>query len=514
MRKKEIATTILVMLLTAVMLTACTKEENETGTVEDVQKSTSQIIAVVNQDEGVEEPTGTINYSEEFIKTLDEEFFKQVSASEAEQGLADGTYAGELLFPADLSFNILNLNYANPQKIGVKYKISQEVEKSASDEAYDRIIEAYQTFNNRLSYAYINSLMEEIEMGQYNVAEIFRNDASNIEAAKKLLNGDYNSQLDLPTLSNDKVTFKEEDEKQYITAGEKYADIIENLYKEAYQTAHASVTSDFSDTPNLTEVDNAKSVMTSQLTSISAYKAEADDFTKEDGIYDQYKNSVDELVTATNNYITAVDSGNQEKIGAMKTALNKALGNMDPAPDFKPTTQLPDDNEINKAIVDIELEVGEVCKELVARSDRLKPEAMIENAMNSASEDGAQTKTYKDMILSEKASFKQKAQNISQAFGTAQSSNIQALNNAYEKNQESTFEAFEKVNKKVENDRDAIESSVKAFMRTAESNSADTRSRLGSFESMLSSAKVDGRVSSAVVKFLIQPIQLVEEDTF
>ena len=50
-------------------------------------------------------------------------------------------------------------------------------------------------------------------------------------------------------------------------------------------------------------------------------------------------------------------------------------------------------------------------------------------------------------------------------------------------------------------------------MRTAEGNSADTKKRLGSFEGMLSGAKVDGRVSSEVMKFLIQPIQLVEEDT-
>ena len=57
----------------------------------------------------------------------------------------------------------------------------------------------------------------------------------------------------------------------------------------------------------------------------------------------------------------------------------------------------------------------------------------------------------------------------------------------------------------------ALDASVNAFNRTAEANSLDTKTRLKAFSEILSNAKVEGRVSSDVIKFLIQPTMLVEK---
>ena len=87
MKKKTVTSLLLVFILViSLMITGCSKggsESKEKG-------STSGTIAIVNQDIGVENAGKTVNYSEEFIKTLDKKKYKVVSSASAEEGIKKG----------------------------------------------------------------------------------------------------------------------------------------------------------------------------------------------------------------------------------------------------------------------------------------------------------------------------------------------------------------------------------------------------------------------------------------
>ena len=68
-----------------------------------------------------------------------------------------------------MSANILNINYQNPQPIKLEYKISNKLNKASHDGTQDRVFETYKKFNDKLAYAYVNAILDEVELGQYNV---------------------------------------------------------------------------------------------------------------------------------------------------------------------------------------------------------------------------------------------------------------------------------------------------------------------------------------------------------
>ena len=143
---------VLVILLTMIIVfvvafAGCSNNKvTKKSNVED-SSSRKQTIAIVNQDVGVEYSGKIVNYSEEFVKT-----FKLVSSIDAEEGLKNGTYAGIIVFPGNLSSSILSINYKNPQTINLEYSISK---KEKFDDIYFQIYDVYKSFNNKLSYAYI-----------------------------------------------------------------------------------------------------------------------------------------------------------------------------------------------------------------------------------------------------------------------------------------------------------------------------------------------------------------------
>ena len=221
MRKKSngILMLVLLMLVTS-FFTGCGKSDTDVISTKKIKGTTGDMIAVVNQDAGIAYADRIVNYSEEFIKTLDEEDFDVVSSQTAEEGLENGTYAAILTFPGNLSARILNINYKNPQAVNIEYTISGSAEKSSYDAVYSQITDAYQTFNNKLSYAYMNALVEEVELGQYNVEAIFSNNNSSIAAARILANGNIFKVVEAMEMPETDVSFDNADASGYKAAGD------------------------------------------------------------------------------------------------------------------------------------------------------------------------------------------------------------------------------------------------------------------------------------------------------
>lgn len=306
--KRKILSLVLVSLLCiSGVLSGCNKEETRPKTSNKAETITvSEQIAVVNEDTGVEYPSGTVNYSDEFIKTLNEEVFTITSATDAEEGLKDGTYAGTLMFPANLSYMILNINYGNPQRIKLNYLISDIADKDLSDMTHKRIIDSYQEFNDRLSYAYINALLEEVEQGQNDVGKIFGNDASIIAAAERFSDGDYDSEYQEPVLPRNTLDYSEHNTDDYRTSGINYADDVDGLYKDAYKSAYDEQTKVQGNIPDKQAVIDAAKDMKALHDKVQSYNSDLANFANNE--LASYQSVVEDYITSVNSYMDAVDA--------------------------------------------------------------------------------------------------------------------------------------------------------------------------------------------------------------
>ena len=537
-KRKYLSFALVTILCISGVLSGCNKEEAKPKTTEKSDATTvSEQIAVVNEDTGVEYPSGTVNYSDEFIKTLDEEIFTITSATDAEEGLKDGTYAGSLMFPANLSYMILNINYGNPQRIKLNYLISDIADKDISDKTHKRIIDSYQEFNDRLSYAYINALLEEVEQGQNDVGKIFGNDASIIAAAEKFSDGDYDSEYQDPVLPRNTLDYSEHNTDEYRTSGINYADDVDGLYKDAYKSAYDEQTKVQGNIPDKQSVIDAAENMKTLHGMVQSYNSDLVKFSNDE--LGPYKQTVEDYITSVNSYMEVVDAyiGDVESYKALVDSNTEGLDpdvkeeidgaganivskgnsiksdaakpdstNAKKVPTFSTDNTLPAEADFSTALSNFVTKTNALYDATDKLSDNLKPENMINTAMTGSDP----KQTYKQKVEEKKSNFSTKADETTKEFNRIQSDNIGKLTESYEKNNKYMTETVEALNKKSEKDQETLKKAIGDFLKTAKGNSADTKKRLESFRSMLEKAKVEGRISSAVVEFLIQPIQLEE----
>ena len=71
-KKQTIAMILTIIIVFAIAFTGCSNDKTTKVPHRNGSPYKNQLIAVVNQDAGVEYSGRTINYSDEFIKTLDE----------------------------------------------------------------------------------------------------------------------------------------------------------------------------------------------------------------------------------------------------------------------------------------------------------------------------------------------------------------------------------------------------------------------------------------------------------
>ena len=490
---------VLVILLTMIIVfvvafAGCSNNKvTKKSNVED-SSPRKQTIAIVNQDVGVEYSGKIINYSEEFIKTLDEKTFKLVSSIDAEEGLKNGTYAGIIVFPGNLSSSILSINYKNPQTINLEYSISK---KEKSDDIYFQIYDVYKSFNNKLSYAYINALMDEVELGQYNIKEVFNN---------------------------------EQNTDAYQNSGNNYADEIDDLFKTAYASAHKSISDEINMDIDIKAVDDSVSKVKEMLRLITKYADSIADFNTKYDIYlndlsvyqksvDDYEESVTKYQEMVDEYLTSqnptdiqlhnIDNAKND-LKVKKEALNaisEKIKGKSPTISFDEV--LPTKEDIKSIENSIQDAVAGYQEKLRLQSSRLAPNEFIKSAMDES----VGSNTYKSKIDNVRNAFIKDAQDTSSRFNKIQEENRTKLDEAYSLNSKFVSDTVKILNETNLKDHDTLGESVTAFINTVETNSKDTRSRLSAFEGMLSNAKVNGRVSSDVMKFLIQPVKLVEKNT-
>lgn len=485
MKKKTVTSLLLVFILViSLMITGCSKggsESKEKG-------STSGTIAIVNQDIGVENSGKTVNYSEEFIKTLDKKKYKVVSSASAEEGIKKGTYAGAIFFPSDLSANILNINYKNPQPIKLEYKISSKLNKASHDGTSDCVFETYKKFNDKLAYAYVNAILDEVELGQYNVSAIFNNDGSNLAAARKLAAGNYNADFKMPNMPEQNVKYNNQDTHRLAENGKAYAADLNALYKEAYAKNYNAISAEIL-SPTLSNAIFEK---------LNLVERDVDAAVNYINNVNRYKEAVSKYKEEVDKYLAT---------GANRTDLDAARTKVDEA-ERVVSDSAPSASDIANHKNDLVNAVNNYQGTMSYLSSKLNPETMTKNSTAGVSSSGA---TYEKAIQYRMDDFLQILNSTTEQLNKVQNENVSKLTMAYSENSKFTMDTVKVMNETNAKNHAALEASVNTFNRTAEANSLDTKTRLKAFSEILSNAKVDGRVSSDVIKFLIQPTMLVEK---
>lgn len=165
---------------------------------ENEKEYDTDLIAIVNMDEGVQKGSETVIYSQSLLGTLDVSY--EVTGMEAaKQGLENGTYSAYLILPGGFSAAVESIN-TSPQKAVLEYAISQELTKEALADAVDHVQDIYASLNNGIGELYLSSVLSEVHKVQDAVGTISENDTADLNALEGIRGDDLRETVQMPEL--------------------------------------------------------------------------------------------------------------------------------------------------------------------------------------------------------------------------------------------------------------------------------------------------------------------------
>lgn len=181
--KREVLSksTILLMIIVLILSSfyAGTSIENR---VQNVTNEKTEIIAVVNLDEGIDKADkdgNRIYYSNELLKYNQTEY-EMVSLESARNGVLEGRYAAYIIIPADFSEKIESVNY-EPAKAQITYAINPYLDYEVREIVIRKLETLYCDINYDISYLYVSAILKEFHDVQDASDVILKNDQADIE---------------------------------------------------------------------------------------------------------------------------------------------------------------------------------------------------------------------------------------------------------------------------------------------------------------------------------------------
>lgn len=178
----------------------------EAKSVDSEQQDTTEekmydtdLIAIVNMDEGVKKNDQTVSYSQSLLGTLDISY--EVTGIEAaKQGIGNGKYSAYLILPGTFSSAVESIN-SSPQKAVLEYAISQNLTREAQAQAIYSVGDAYTTLSSGISEVYLSSVLSEVHKVQDSASTIKNNDFRDLTALSEIRGDDLRETIQLPELT-------------------------------------------------------------------------------------------------------------------------------------------------------------------------------------------------------------------------------------------------------------------------------------------------------------------------
>lgn len=140
---------------------------------------TSDVIAIVNNDQKVIENEEGLKFGDDFIRQLedtDSQYqFQVTSQAEASQGLINGKYGASLTIPSNLTASILSVNSEKPIITNITYTMNNKLTPSKSSNMEKVIVENISKFEDNITYMYMYSIFDGLHTTQQGIEVVGEN---------------------------------------------------------------------------------------------------------------------------------------------------------------------------------------------------------------------------------------------------------------------------------------------------------------------------------------------------
>lgn len=200
-----------------------------------VTKENSKMIAITNQDLGVNTGGKHINMASRLIEAMEDDYVV-VSKAEGEKGLRQGDYGVLITFPNNFSENIFSINDPNPEIASFFYDISPVLTKSDTVEVLLKIMEMEGIVQESVSYMYLYSIMDELHSAQDTSGVILDSSNKSVLSVRGFRESDYGFYFDFSPINGENPALERPSFNQYMDEASK---LLRDIEKENDTTADA-----------------------------------------------------------------------------------------------------------------------------------------------------------------------------------------------------------------------------------------------------------------------------------
>lgn len=294
---------------------------NNTGA--DKARHDSELIAVVNSDEGIKENGGLIVYADKLVTLPDTEHYEFATLSEAKAGIEDGTYGGYVVIPGDFSKSVASLN-DTPQACELDYAIDREADATKQYMALHSIYNFGTKLNNDISYMYVNNIMTEFHKAQDAAGSVMSNDIRDKEAIEAISANDLVALVEVPEMKQAENNITPLDVSTYVSNTDSILKGIEDEYQAGITDVNGK----------LAAIQGSGTELSDNLMNISgnASNVDAIENIDEADAVKTAKDNVSKAITedkagtdAANNSISGVNTDVNSLVDKINDSLNRSL---------------------------------------------------------------------------------------------------------------------------------------------------------------------------------------------
>lgn len=217
-------------------------------------------IAIVNLDTGVMVNEEEVNYAGKLLTELKDNFLF-TGLEDARNGYETGIYAAYLVIPATFSESIVSLN-DTPVRSEITYMINDDLTAEAKEQAIYDVMEFMSELDDKISYMYMHSVMDEFHEAQDEADTIMENDLAEKEAINAIEAEDLVALAPVTEITQVENNIEPVDISEYITTNLELTAEIDLKYREYILESEAEhQTLNESATALMTEMGNMDSII-------------------------------------------------------------------------------------------------------------------------------------------------------------------------------------------------------------------------------------------------------------
>lgn len=192
----------------------------------------TELVAIVNADEGIKKQEDIISYSQSLLGTLNVKY-EVTGLEDAKQGIENGKYSAYIILPGTFSEAVESIN-GTPQKAVLEYAIAPNLTQDAQAKAIYSVGNAYTTLNNGISELYLSSVLTEVHKVQDAAGNIKENDIRDLKALGEVSGDDLREAIELPELVAVEKNIEVLDLVPHYEEEDKLLAEIDKTYQEAW----------------------------------------------------------------------------------------------------------------------------------------------------------------------------------------------------------------------------------------------------------------------------------------